>query len=661
MYRSGFWVFNVNIFSPAYMLTFHPNSSQDHSHGEVHRCMTSEEEKKTVEEESQERRDITPDLAVSITKLLEGEDYNSNFSRMARSIRRTNYLPNYYLYGKPAGRGNEYAGGHVVFLHYPKSGGSSVKYTLTKIRRQRHISLRLLQFPDQLRRAYDLFNTTEKFFGRTIFEGIYSFGICEVLHGRPCAYFTLIRDPIDRMISMYFYCQQRRRDCRVGKNVSVVEWALKKGSQLFRQITITPGSNTPLFPEYVGLYRDLSTLAQDPGERIMRYDLDWTKRRKESDLIKKQRRALLDYCINNMEHWFAAIGITEEFDLSLQMFEEVYKLPIHEMYMEPRNTGKIKTKKDESLLEKLKDDLLGSPDVMEALHEDMMIYMKGRELFRLQKGAFEKERAVAKDSFGWLVGWLFGWLVDWLDGWLVHLTRSMLYFRFRKYWSYISWKKCYHSSLLFSSLLVLWKVAGQSQAVNSLNKNLISRLFAQIVNFRMHLRSTLNFSYSLFSGNFESQLIWNMITRILISIKFVIVKRILPNTLGQNCGNNVAHLNVCSLLRNVDEIRNILTNENIDILSLSETRLDSSVSDAEICIPGYWFVRLDRNRNGGGILTYIKENIPFNVKRDLFTDGLELLCIEVCLAKQKPCVIVYWYRPPDSNIAIFDKFEALFQ
>ena len=131
--------------------------------------------------------------------------------------------------------------------------------------------------------------------------------------------------------------------------------------------------------------------------------------------------------------------------------------------------------------------------------------------------------------------------------------------------------------------------------------------------------------------------------------------------LRSGTGINIAHLNVCSLFRNIDEIRNILTNENISILSLSETRLDSSVSEAEICIPGYRSVRLDRNRNGGGILTYIKEDIPFNVKRDLFIDGLELMCVEICLAKQKPFVIVYWYRPPDSNIAIFDKVEALFQ
>ena len=44
-----------------------------------------------------------------------------------------------------------------------------------------------------------------------------------------------------------------------------------------------------------------------------------------------------------------------------------------------------------------------------------------------------------------------------------------------------------------------------------------------------------------------------------------------------------------------------------DILSLSETMLDSSVSEAEICIPGYRFVRLDRNRNGGRILIILKK------------------------------------------------------
>ena len=124
--------------------------------------------------------------------------------------------------------------------------------------------------------------------------------------------------------------------------------------------------------------------------------------------------------------------------------------------------------------------------------------------------------------------------------------------------------------------------------------------------------------------------------------------------LKSSSGINIAHLNVCSLLKNIDEVKHILINNNIHIFSLCETRLDESVSEAEICIPGYRSVRLDRNRNGGGIITYIKDNIPFNVKQDLMVDDLELMCIEVSLPKQKTFMVVYWYRPPNSQNIMFD-------
>ena len=131
--------------------------------------------------------------------------------------------------------------------------------------------------------------------------------------------------------------------------------------------------------------------------------------------------------------------------------------------------------------------------------------------------------------------------------------------------------------------------------------------------------------------------------------------------LKSSSGINIAHLNICSLLRNMDEIRHMLLNENIHILSLSETRLDSSVPDSEIHIEGYQCVRVDRNRNGGGIITYVQENVHFNVRKDLFIAGLEVMCLEVYQVKQKPFFVVYWYRPPDSSISVYDKIETLFQ
>ena len=100
-----------------------------------------------------------------------------------------------------------------------------------------------------------------------------------------------------------------------------------------------------------------------------------------------QRSALLNYFIDNLEDWFAVIGITEEFDISLQAFEKVYKLPFAKLYQGAKNTGKMKKKVEKSQLEALKRELETSPVAMEALHEDLMLYAKAREIFEQQKAS----------------------------------------------------------------------------------------------------------------------------------------------------------------------------------------------------------------------------------------------------------------------------------
>ena len=121
----------------------------------------------------------------------------------------------------------------------------------------------------------------------------------------------------------------------------------------------------------------------------------------------------------------------------------------------------------------------------------------------------------------------------------------------------------------------------------------------------------------------------------------------------------MAHLNICSLLKNIDKVRNMLCKQNIKILCLCETKLDSSVSNSEIDVEGFRAIRTDRNRNGGGILIYIKENILFNIKHDLTLECLELMCVEICIQKQKPFLIVYWYIPPNSQCAVFDLLDSV--
>ena len=88
---------------------------------------------------------------------------------------------------------------------------------------------------------------------------------------------------------------------------------------------------------------------------------------------------------------------------------------------------------------------------------------------------------------------------------------------------------------------------------------------------------------------------------------------------------------------------------------LNETRLDNTIPDSQIDIEGYDVLRRDRNRNGGGVAFYVAQSLTYVNRQDLLSHvDLEILTVEIKKPKSKP----FWYRPPDSKVEIFDKFES---
>ena len=72
----------------------------------------------------------------------------------------------------------------------------------------------------------------------------------------------------------------------------------------------------------------------------------------------------------------------------------------------------------------------------------------------------------------------------------------------------------------------------------------------------------------------------------------------------------IGRLNMNSL-RNKFELLTHQIKENIDILMTSETKLDESFPTSQFSMKGFSSPhRLDRNCHGGGILLYIREDIP---------------------------------------------------
>ena len=119
-----------------------------------------------------------------------------------------------------------------------------------------------------------------------------------------------------------------------------------------------------------------------------------------------------------------------------------------------------------------------------------------------------------------------------------------------------------------------------------------------------------------------------------------------------NKGLVIANLNIDSLIKHIDEVlfRIFLAQHALGILAINESKLDKLISDNEICITGYTVYRKDRNRFGGGVVIYIRNNLLHSQRNDLATDDLEMACIEVKLPYNKSFLVVTWYRPPSSQI-----------
>ena len=90
-------------------------------------------------------------------------------------------------------------------------------------------------------------------------------------------------------------------------------------------------------------------------------------------------------------------------------------------------------------------------------------------------------------------------------------------------------------------------------------------------------------------------------------------------------------------IRNKFELLFSLVSNNIDVLLISETKIDNTFPVSQFCVPGYSVpFRLDRTGNGGGIMLYVKEHIPCRMlSKFTFEKEIEAFAIVINLRKVK--------------------------
>ena len=93
-------------------------------------------------------------------------------------------------------------------------------------------------------------------------------------------------------------------------------------------------------------------------------------------------------------------------------------------------------------------------------------------------------------------------------------------------------------------------------------------------------------------------------------------------------GLHFLQINVNSLLSKIDELRDVVGHTKPAILGITESKLDSSVSDQEVNISGYSILRSARNRYGRGVTCYVRADLGFN-RRNVFSNSIENVFFEM--------------------------------
>ena len=121
----------------------------------------------------------------------------------------------------------------------------------------------------------------------------------------------------------------------------------------------------------------------------------------------------------------------------------------------------------------------------------------------------------------------------------------------------------------------------------------------------------------------------------------------------------MAHLNIRSLKNRNHLIQlQMLTREKaFDILAISESWLNSTVTNAEIGIDGYKLFRQDRlKKKGGGVCVYVRASFKTKALKELSVisaSGFQQLWLEIQHKKLKSILLCVAYRPPDCSVSCF--------
>ncbi|XP_071827046.1 uncharacterized protein [Apostichopus japonicus] len=283
--------------------------------------------------------------------------------REVAAVNTCDSLPNFFLHSN--GNSDTFRNSVITFVHVPKCGGTTIKECLSMVaKRERKSNPYLLH----LEKRFDIELTPlAETCPYDIFMGSDSFGICGHVQAKDCSYFTLVREPYDRLVSLYFECIQQNDPPGTGKDdcikLPITEWAQRVQHSLF----------------FFQLHR--TVMCPMSEKRTCEFVTE------EEVFASANNETYVNYVASQLDKIFAVIGLQEELKMTLKLLRKTYGMEFFDvckgLWM---NKGIYGDDIDESVehqnIEDLKKQLKDNPVVVKLLYPDVVLYSKAQEIFQ---------------------------------------------------------------------------------------------------------------------------------------------------------------------------------------------------------------------------------------------------------------------------------------
>lgn len=90
---------------------------------------------------------------------------------------------------------------------------------------------------------------------------------------------------------------------------------------------------------------------------------------------------------------------------------------------------------------------------------------------------------------------------------------------------------------------------------------------------------------------------------------------------------SIGHLNINSILGKIEDVLNLLNECRFDLLFISETKIDKSVSSSLLSTPHYRIIRRDRKQGAGDLLVYIRNTVIARRQVKMEPENIESICL----------------------------------